>query len=519
MKYIVITGGVISGLGKGITASSIGLLLKEKNYNVTAIKIDPYLNIDAGTMSPYEHGEVYVLNDGTETDLDLGNYERFLNIHLSKSHNITSGKVFKRVLEDERKGKYMGQTVQYIPHVTNTIIDMIKEASGIYISKSSPDICIIELGGTVGDMENLHFIEALRQMRSSNLDMCFVHVSLLVNMGEEKTKPTQQCVQELRRLGISPDLLVLRSQTLMSEKTRQKLHLHCQVLETHIFTNPDVNHIYEVPGVLQKQSLIECIEDTLKLPRRREPVLFTMPMSHFKEEAHIAVVGKYTENRDTYLSIHRALEQGAFANNMLVNITYLSSEESQDLEEYDGVVIPGGFGNRGIEGMIQVATYCREHNKPLLGICLGMQIMCIAAVRKLYPYCSSSEFDPDGMHNVVVSIDELDFTKMGGTMKLGIKETRITNKNSHAYQMYKSLFVYERHRHRYEVNPEARILLEQEGLEITGLDMNNCIDIIEDPNNRFYFGCQYHPEYMNSLKEPSKVFTYFVNKCKRLSDS
>jgi CTP synthase len=289
--------------------------------------------------------------------------------------------------------------------------------------------------------------------------------------------------------------------------------LHCQVPSSHIFTNPDVNHIYEVPLVLQNQRVVESIEETLSLPIR-EYMIFTLPTySQSEKYSKIAIVGKYTENRDTYLSIHRALEHGAFANNRWINIEYLSSESSHNLDDYDGIVIPGGFGDRGVEGMIDIATYCRIHNKPLLGICLGMQIMCIASVRKTNPYCSSSEFVTDGIHNVVISIDELDHTQLGGTMKLGIKETRIIDKSSHAYQIYKTSYIHERHRHRYEVNPNFISTLENDGLMITGVDVHNRIDIIEDPSCHFYFGCQYHPEYMNSLKEPSKVFRYFLEKC------
>ena len=522
MKYIVVTGGVISGLGKGITASSIGYLLKENGYHVTAVKIDPYLNIDAGTMSPYEHGEVYVLNDGTETDLDLGNYERFLDIELSGAHNITSGKVLKRVLDDERNGKYIGQTVQYVPHVTNTIIEMIQEAAHIPINHQIPYICIIELGGTIGDIESLHFVEALRQMNDDN--MCFVHMSMLLE--DEKTKPTQHSVQALRSLGIFPDLVVLRSKTHISDKTRNKIKLHCQTKD--IFTNVDVRHVYEVPNILQNQHIDSCLINKLNLMSRDQKqksqinTITNQPLCRlglYDTVLFVAIVGKYCENKDTYLSIQRSLEHSACFLKTNVVIDMISSDEKNwiDLSKYHGVIIPGGFGDRGIDGMIEVARFCRISKKPILGICLGMQIMCIESIRKVDPQCTSSEFSP-GKNNVVISIDELDQTKMGGTMKLGSKKTHILNEKSHAYQMYNKSIIYERHRHRYEVNPEYQSLLENDHLIVSGKDENNCIDIIEDTTHPFYVGCQYHPEYKNTLKNPSPVFVYFLQKCRVLEN-
>lgn len=519
MKYIVVTGGVISGLGKGITASSIGYLLKENGYHVTAVKIDPYLNIDAGTMSPYEHGEVYVLNDGTETDLDLGNYERFLGIELSGAHNITSGKVLKRVLDDERNGKYIGQTVQYVPHVTNTIIEMIKEAAHIPINHQTPYICIIELGGTIGDIESLHFVEALRQMNDN--DMCFVHMSLLLD--DEKTKPTQHSVQTLRSLGIFPDLMVLRTKTFISEKTKNKINLHCQT--SNIFSNIDVKHVYEVPSILRNQGIHICLAKKLDLISyiHMEPNI--MPKNSttnmiFDQTIHVVIVGKYCDNKDTYLSIHRSLEHSAhyIEKNVVIDMISSDNDDWMALSKYDGVIIPGGFGDRGIEGMVEVARICRTTNKPMLGICLGMQIMCIESMRKIDPQCTSSEFDPTNANNVIISIDELDQTKMGGTMKLGVKETHIQHENSHAYRMYNSFSVFERHRHRYEVNPSYQELLEKDHLIVSGKDINNCIDIIEDTTHPFYFGCQYHPEYKNTLEKPSPVFIYFLNACDRIKN-
>lgn len=518
MKYIVITGGVISGLGKGIVASSIGLLLKQRGLSVTAVKIDPYLNIDAGTMSPYEHGEVYVLNDGSETDLDLGNYERFLNITLQKEHNITSGKVFQRVIDDERKGKYMGQTVQFIPHVTNTIADMIHSASKIQVSETPPDVCIVELGGTIGDIESMHFVESLRQMKNANPDnFCFVHVSpILGSIEGEKTKPTQHCVQELRRFGIQPDILVLRSTQTITEKTKTKIQMFCEVSIQNIFVNPNVDHVYQVPEYLRTQGIIDSLQRKLQLQLQEPLIHFTYNPQGLPLQ--IAVVGKYTENRDTYLSIHRALEHASLSQNANVNITYVSSENNNlDLHKYNGVIIPGGFGKRGLDGMISTAKYCRENNKPLLGICLGMQVMCIEAARNRTGYneCSSTEFveELESEHQTVISIAELDHTKMGGTMKLGTNPTRLTGKR--ILSIYDSKpTIHERHRHRYEINPEFRTIIEKDCLTVVGTDMqNNCIHIVEDCTKQFYIGCQFHPEYKTSIDSPSPLFFTFINTC------
>lgn len=517
MKYIVITGGVISGLGKGIVASSIGLLLKQCGCSVTAVKIDPYLNIDAGTMSPFEHGEVYVLEDGTETDLDLGNYERFLTITMRKEHNITSGKVFQRVINDEREGKYIGQTVQFIPHVTNTIAAMIHEAAKIVVGETPPDVCIVELGGTIGDMESMHFVEALRQMKDADPDnYCFVHVSpILGGTEEEKTKPTQHSVQEIRRLGIQPDILVVRSHLpVLSEKAKAKLHLHCQVPLSRIHMNTDVEHIYQVPEFLYKQGIITSVQQRLNMVDLVHPndIFRYIPVG---PKLKIAIVGKYIhENRDTYLSIHRALEHAAFKQNSQVCIVYLSSDTSNDLSLFDGVIIPGGFGSRGIEGMISTAKYCRKHNTPLLGICLGMQIMCIEAARNRtgLSACSSTEFNEhlNEQHRVVIAIEELEQTRLGGTMKLGAIPSKLIGKR--ILSIYEqSPCIQERHRHRYEINPAFRTSIEKDCLTVVGTDtQNHCIHVVEDCTRHFYIGCQFHPEYKSSLETPSPLFMAFV---------
>lgn len=539
MKYIVITGGVISGLGKGITASSIGLLLKNKGYSVTSIKIDPYLNIDAGTMSPLEHGEVYVLNDGTETDLDLGNYERFLNIELHKNHNITSGNIFKHIIDDERKGKYLGQTVQIIPHVTNKIQEIISTTATIIVDKNNkPNICIIELGGTIGDMESMYFVEALRQMnyKSQENTFCFIHLSLIVNNNnEEKTKPTQNSVCELRRLGINPNILILRSENDISNEIKEKVSLHCQVKKDHIFTNINLNHIYEVPIHLYNQQIINVIEKDLNINNKNTVNLSLLnninnllcnPTATSK---NIAIIGKYTKLNDTYLSIHRALQHAAYSYNTNVNIIYIDSEEfaihncndiiKSKINNIHGIIIPGGFGSRGLEGMINIASYTRTNNIPTLGICLGMQIMCIEAARNILynKKCISVESlkDDDNRDNyypIIIPMKELNYDEMGGTMKLGLKKSFITNKESLAYKIYNSNEVFERHRHRYEVNPDYINVIESNGILFSAFDKSGkCADIIEDNTCKFYIGCQFHPEFKSSIEKPSPIFKSFIN--------
>ena len=540
MKFIVITGGVISGLGKGITASSIGLLLKNKGYSVTSIKIDPYLNVDAGTMSPLEHGEVYVLNDGTETDLDLGNYERFLNIELHKDHNITSGNVFQKIISDERKGKYIGQTVQIIPHVTNKIQEVINDTSNIIVDgKKTPDICIIELGGTIGDIESMYFVEALRQMnyKSYKNSFCFIHVSLILNNnGEEKTKPTQNSVSELRRLGINPNILVLRSENDISHEIKDKISLHCQVSNSHIFTNINLKNIYQVPIHLYNQNIISVIENDLNINNSKHINLTLINninnlLCSNSTSINITIIGKYTKINDTYLSIHRAIEHACYNSNVNVNINYIDSElfecENSDtiiqdkLTNIHGIVIPGGFGTRGVEGMINVASYCRKNNIPTFGICLGMQIMCIEAARNsLGKKCISVESlksDEERITHycIIIPMKELNHDEMGGTMKLGLKKTMINNNNSIAYKIYNSSVIYERHRHRFEINPIYIKDITSDNLSFSGTDISGkCMDIVEDNNCKFYVGCQFHPEFKSSIENPSPIFKYFINSIK-----
>ena len=535
MKYIVVTGGVISGLGKGITAASIGVLLKNGGYNVTMIKIDPYINVDAGTISPYEHGEVFVLNDGSETDLDLGNYERFLNIHLTNKHNITTGKIYKSVIDDERKGKYLGQTVQIIPHITNKIRASISEAAGTPINDSGllPTICIIEVGGTIGDIEGMPFIEALRQMHFEldAKDMCFIHLSLVPKISasnEFKTKPTQNSVKDLRQQGLNPDLMIIRCDDYLDFKSKEKISMFCQVPCSHIFINQNVKTIYEVPIKFNEQNMAEIICDKLQinynshngyLKSMNSIVSLNFPYHGDVFFLTIGIVGKYTELTDSYLSINKAIEHASSWCKTKIKIVWISSEEFKidDINKCNGIIIPGGFGCRGINGMLCVCKYCRENNIPLLGICLGMHIMCIDAARCIYGInCNSEEFDPDAEHQIIKYVDRSK-TNLGGTMKLGLHKTNIKkyncDKNSTAYDVYNAECVMERHRHRYEFNPKYLSPLANK-LFFSGIsDDDNCVDIVENTSLKFYMGTQYHPEFLSTLIKPSPVFMAFIKAC------
>lgn len=532
MKYIVITGGVISGLGKGITASSIGLLLRNMGYNTTMIKIDPYLNIDAGTISPYEHGEVFVLEDGAETDLDLGNYERFMGFKLTGKHNITSGKIYQAIINDERQGKYLGQTVQVVPHVTNKIKSMIVDAAKIpvYDSQTLADICIIEVGGTIGDIESMHFIEAIRQLSFENEkdQFCFIHIGLVTKIfdkGEYKTKPTQNSVKDLRHLGIFPDIMIIRSRDIIDDSIKKKISLFCQVPLNNIIVNPNVSNIYEVPFLFYHQNILPIIYEKLSLTNYHnieklnniKKMVTLMDSPNIK---NIIIIGKYTQLSDSYISIIRALEHAGFHNNCQVKIEWISSELfdnidndiDNDIPELDiinkanGVIIPGGFGIRGVEGMINIVKYCRVNQIPLLGICLGMHVICLEAARNILGKdCHSTEFDPQTKYPIIKSIKELNQDKIGGTMKLGLKDTYIDKKNS----VYQTPIIKERHRHRYEINNEYVKIIEQDGLCFTG--KGTSMDIVEDLNHPFYIGCQYHPEFISNIDTPEPLFSKLVS--------
>ena len=539
MKYVVVTGGVLSGLGKGITASSIGVLLKSAGLSVTSVKIDPYLNCDAGTMSPFEHGEVYVLDDGGEVDLDLGNYERFLDIALTRDNNITTGKVYQAVIERERKGDYLGKTVQVIPHITNEIQEWIERVANKSSDGSSrtPDACVIELGGTVGDIESAPFIEALRQFqfRVGKENICFVHVSLVPVMGpvgEQKTKPTQHTVKELRGLGIIPDILVCRSENPLDYETREKLAAFCHVSPEAVVSAHDVSNIYRIPILLDEQGVSEVLSTEIgfDLPDSR-PLLedwikMAETVDNLDEVVKIAMVGKYTGLSDSYLSVIKALQHSSFEVNRKLQINWIEAEnldekvKRDDVEKYneawkllkesDGILVPGGFGIRGIEGKIKAAEYARLNKIPYLGGCLGLQIATIEFCRNVLGMekANSTEFDENTPHPAVVFMPEISKTHMGGTMRLGTKPTPFLVEDCKMKRLYGNQpHVDERHRHRYEVNPELITKIEEAGLIYVGKDeTGQRCEIMELENHPFYVGTQYHPEFKSRPGRPSPPF-------------
>lgn len=539
MKYVVVTGGVLSGLGKGITASSIGVLLKSAGLSVTSVKIDPYLNCDAGTMSPFEHGEVYVLDDGGEVDLDLGNYERFLDIALTRDNNITTGKVYQAVIERERKGDYLGKTVQVIPHITNEIQEWIERVANKSSDGSSktPDACVIELGGTVGDIESAPFIEALRQFqfRVGKENICFVHVSLVPVMGpvgEQKTKPTQHTVKELRGLGIIPDILVCRSENPLDYETREKLAAFCHVSPEAVVSAHDVSNIYRIPILLDEQGVSEVLSKEIgfELPDSR-PLLedwikMAETVDNLDEVVKIAMVGKYTGLSDSYLSVIKALQHSSFEVNRKLQINWIEAEnldekvKQDDAEKYndawkllkesDGILVPGGFGIRGIEGKIKAAEYARLNKIPYLGVCLGLQIATIEFCRNVLGMekANSTEFDENTPHPAVVFMPEISKTHMGGTMRLGTKPTPFLVEDCKMKRLYGNKpHVDERHRHRYEVNPELITMIEEAGLIYVGKDeTGQRCEIMELENHPFYVGTQFHPEFKSRPGRPSPPF-------------
>lgn len=536
MKYVVVTGGVLSGLGKGITASSIGVLLKSAGLRLTSVKIDPYLNSDAGTMSPFEHGEVFVLDDGGEVDLDLGNYERFLDVALTRENNITTGKVYANVIEKERRGDYLGKTVQVVPHITNEIQDWIERVAHVSADGSgeTPDACVIELGGTVGDIESAPFVEALRQFqfRVGQENVCFVHVSLVPVMGpvgEQKTKPTQHTVKELRGLGIIPDILVCRSEKPLEEETRAKLAAFCHVGIDAVVSAHDVSNLYQIPISLYEQSVLNKVSNHLgfevpdSLPMLDDWKHMADKVDRLEEQVHIAMVGKYTGLSDSYLSVIKALQHSAFAvDRKLVidwiestdldphNVTEKYDEAWELLRAADGILVPGGFGNRGVEGKIAAANYARVNNVPYLGVCLGLQIATIEFCRNVLGLenANSTEFDENTPNPAVVFMPEISKTHMGGTMRLGTKPTPFLVDDCKMRRLYGgSDHVDERHRHRYEVNPDLIERIEAEGLVYVGKDeTGQRCEIMELENHPYYVGTQYHPEFKSRPNRPSPPF-------------
>tara|TARA_B100000073_G_scaffold255744_1_gene215747 strand:- start:32 stop:1702 length:1671 start_codon:yes stop_codon:yes gene_type:complete len=536
MKYVVVTGGVLSGLGKGVTASSIGVLLKSAGLRVTSIKIDPYLNSDAGTMSPFEHGEVFVLDDGGEVDLDLGNYERFLDVALTRDNNITTGKVYANVIEKERRGDYLGKTVQVVPHITNEIQEWIERVAHVPADGSSetPDACVIELGGTVGDIESAPFIEALRQFqfRAGKGNVCFVHVSLVPVMGpvgEQKTKPTQHTVKELRGLGIIPDILVCRSEKPLDSETKSKLAAFCHVDEDAVVSAHDVSNLYQIPISLFEQSVLGKVSSHLgfevpqNLPILDEWKEMADKVDTLENQVRIAMVGKYTGLSDSYLSVIKALQHSAFAVDRKLIIDWIESadldpndrtdryeEAWRILKEADGILVPGGFGNRGVEGKIAAANYARVNNVPYLGVCLGLQIATIEFCRNVLNLhgANSAEFDEEAPVHAVVFMPEISKTHMGGTMRLGSKPTPFLVDDCKIRRLYGDVdYVDERHRHRYEVNPDLIDRIESSGLKYVGKDeTGKRCEIMELEGHPYYVGTQYHPEFKSRPGRPSPPF-------------
>jgi len=537
-KYVVVTGGVVSGIGKGVTASSIGMLIKAAGYRVTAVKIDPYINMDAGTMSPFEHGEVYVLDDGGEADLDLGNYERFMDLNLSRDNNITTGKIYQHILERERKGDYLGKTVQVVPHVTNTIQEWIERVAHAPADgrPGAPDVCVIELGGTVGDIESMPFIEALRQFqwKVGRDNVAFFHVSLVPvvgAVGEEKTKPTQHSVQSLRAMGISPDFLVCRSTRPLDDKTKEKLAMFCHVPEDQCVGMHDVSNIYRVPLLIEQAGTLDKLLARLEMPRHPTTVLdewgsLAELVDHLSTPVNIAIVGKYTSLGDAYLSVTKALNHASYACERKLVLTWIEATALEpdmektdasgymkawsDLRAADGVLVPGGFGDRGVEGKILAANYARTNGVPFFGICLGFQVAVIEYARSVLGWqdAHSAEFDEKTRHPVVMFMPEISKTHMGGTMRLGLRRTVLQSNKCLAARLYGGVtLIEERHRHRYEVNPEYVQQFNHSGLEFVGQDVQGeRMEIFELKGHRYYVGCQYHPEFKSRPNKPSPLF-------------
>ncbi|XP_010038269.1 CTP synthase isoform X1 [Eucalyptus grandis] len=543
MKYVLVTGGVVSGLGKGVTASSIGVVLKACGLRVTSIKIDPYLNTDAGTMSPFEHGEVFVLDDGGEVDLDLGNYERFLDITLTKDNNITTGKIYQSVLEKERRGDYLGKTVQVVPHVTDAIKNWIQSVSTIPVDgKEGPaDVCVIELGGTVGDIESMPFIEALRQLSFSvgPDNFCLIHVSLIPVLGvvgEQKTKPTQHSVRELRALGLTPHLLACRSAQPLLENTKEKLSQFCHVPIGNILNIHDVPNIWHVPLLLRNQNAHISVLNQLGLvslaspPNLQDWTRRAENFDNLTNSVRIALVGKYVGLTDSYLSVVKALLHACIACSMKPLIDWIAASDLEEdsakltpqahaaawetLKNASCVIVPGGFGDRGVRGMILAAKYARENNVPYLGICLGMQISVIEFARSVLGLdtANSTEFDAETPNAVVIFMPEGSRTHMGSTMRLGSRRTLFQTPDCITSNLYcNSEYVDERHRHRYEVNPDVIGILEEAGLKFVGRDeTGRRMEILELPTHQFYVGVQFHPEFKSRPGRPSALFLGFI---------
>ena len=539
-KYIFVTGGVVSSLGKGLAAASIGALLESRGLRVNLMKFDPYLNVDPGTMSPFQHGEVFVTDDGAETDLDLGHYERFTHAHLTRDNNLTTGRIYEQIITKERRGDYLGKTVQVIPHVTNEIKNAMRKVA------ANVDVAIVEIGGTVGDIESLPFLEAIRQMRQElgRENTVFVHVTLvpwIAAAQELKTKPTQHSVKELLSIGIQADILLCRTDRFLSRDVKSKIAAFCNVEDRAVITAKDVDSIYECPLVFHQEGVDALALKYLHIEAKEADLSKWQDLVHRayhpQDEVSIGIVGKYVEYEDSYKSLKEALTHGALAKNLKLRITWIEAEglESKfegdesyksQLAGFDGILVPGGFGKRGIEGMLNAIRYARENNVPYFGICLGMQTACIEFARNVcgLAHANSSEFDPAAQHRIIYKLRELTgVEEMGGTMRLGAWAC-ILEPGSLAAKAYgeasnvdmgriidQKLEISERHRHRYEFNREYEALLTGAGLSITGTTPDSTyVEIVEIPAHPFFLGCQFHPEFKSKPLEPHPLFRAFI---------
>ena len=524
VKYVFVTGGVVSGLGKGITAASLGRLLKARGYQVTMQKFDPYINVDPGTMNPIQHGEVFVTDDGTETDLDLGHYERFIDESLDKNSNVTTGKVYWSVLQKERHGDYGGGTVQVIPHITNEI------KSRFYRAKFPDEerIAIIEVGGTVGDIESQPFLEAIRQFQHDvgHENAILIHVTLIPYLkasGELKTKPTQASVKELQGMGLQPDILVCRSEHPIGQDIKDKIALFCNVPQSHVLQNLDVEYLYEAPLAMEKENLAQVVCESLELPCPQPDLddwkSMVNDLRHPQTEVDIAIVGKYIQLHDAYLSVVEALKHGGIANHANVHIRWIDSEHlttenyEESLKGLDGILVPGGFGTRGTEGKILAVQYAREHKIPFLGICLGMQVAIIEFARNVLGYhdANSIELNPDTLHPVIALMPEQDgIEDLGGTLRLGSYPCKL-KEGTKSYELYGKQDIAERHRHRYEVNNDYRKQLEENGMSLVGLSPDGrIVEMIEITEHPFFVGTQGHPELKSRPNHAHPLFKGLV---------
>ncbi|MCR4898540.1 MAG: CTP synthase [Acholeplasmatales bacterium] len=523
-KFIFVTGGVVSSLGKGIAASSIGRILKNRGLKIFMQKFDPYINMDPGTMSPYQHGEVFVTDDGAETDLDLGHYERFIDESLSKNSNITTGKIYSSVISKERKGEYLGGTVQVIPHITNEIKSKLKKAA----IESGADIVITEIGGTVGDIESLPFLEAIRQARRDfgYENTLYVHNTLVPYLkaaDEVKTKPTQHSVMELRKIGIQPDIIILRTEVPLSDSHKEKIALFCDIDKENVIEALDQKIIYNVAKSLHEQKIDDIILNHFKIDAKEADMTEWYQLidriENLNGEVHIGLVGKYVKLHDAYLSVAEALKAAGYQFYKKIVIDYIDSSKitkenvTKTLSKCDGIIVPGGFGDRGIEGMLEAIKYARENNIPLFGICLGMQLVCIEYARNVIGYedANSGEFSANSTHPVIDLLEnQYQGINMGGTLRLGLYDCHIENKNTKTYNAYQKEDIKERHRHRYEFNNKF-IEIFNKDLMITGMNLKgNLVEIVELKNHPWYVACQFHPEFLSRPQRPHPLFRDFI---------